>query len=197
MIKYYKIDAVDSIKKRVLKSNLDKDSMVSLYKELQNAGYEDENINLETCRIIYEAGDTILITRKQFNSLPDRRCKKLLKMVYGDNPPDSMIGTITNERADRHGRYYQHVKWHIATLKNENRLNETMAFPLEELGFEFKPPEYNEIPIGECDDEMLNDDERVIKYLMIGNGWSETQAEEYLKPICKAMKKAECVMYRP
>ncbi len=56
MIETYKIDAVHDILKRVIKSNLDGKAMVKLYKELQNAGYEDKNILLET-KTVLEKGD--------------------------------------------------------------------------------------------------------------------------------------------
>jgi len=68
MIEFYRIDAVHDILKRVIKSNLDKDEMVKLYKELQNAGYEDKNIKLDTTRKIYEAGEQSTDNREILSS---------------------------------------------------------------------------------------------------------------------------------
>lgn len=44
--KLFNIDAVHPILKRVIKINLTKDEMLELYKELEAAGYESENIIL-------------------------------------------------------------------------------------------------------------------------------------------------------
>lgn len=43
-MKLFKIDAVHPVLKRVLRYNLSKEGMVELYKELEAAGYESENI---------------------------------------------------------------------------------------------------------------------------------------------------------
>jgi len=102
-IKTYKIDAVHPVAKRVIKSNLNEGEANKLFKELRNAGYEDENIEVI----------------------------------------------------------------------------------------------FTEVPLIETPDDILDDEEKVIKYFMLENDMSEKNTMIYLKPVLDAMKKAECIFHQP
>jgi hypothetical protein len=207
MIKLYKIDAVHPVAKRVVKSNLTKDEMLKLYQELQTAGYKNDDIIRTECKIIYEAGDDLEIDPVMFDSLPDSvgeleyytqtdvqlvNIKATLRLIFGQNPK-VMKGTLKAERVDR--------KSGNLTIFWENPIDEswekTSAFWLEPLGFEFKVPEFEEIHILIAPDALLNEDECVIKYLMIQNDWDEKKATDYLKPVFMAMRSADAVFYQP
>lgn len=207
MQKFYKIDAVHPVLKRVVKSNLNSDDFVSLYKELQNAGYEDTNIQVDTCRIIYEEGDTLTITPEMFFAIPDSiselevvtekdrhlmSLKRSLRYMYGENP-SHMVCKLISKRYDRKSGGLV-CDW--LGMKDDDYSGMSVHM-LEPLGFEFKHPEFDVIPLEECDDHLLDDGDVVIKYLMIQNGLTESQAEQFLLPVYRAMNKAGSVFYRP
>lgn len=208
MQKIYKIDAVHDILKRVIKTNLNPNKMVKLYKELQNAGYEDKNIDVEVIKEIYEEGDSIMITQEMFDALPDEvdrdkpdwieihkkhEAKQTIRYIFGDEPKLPITGTLEKFRTMRDFEQLV-VKWHNA---KDNNWNGTNVYFLENMGFEFKQPKVEVIPIAEASDDMLNDIDVVIKYLMENEGWSERACETYLKPIYRAMKVSGSVFYRP
>lgn len=205
----YKIDACHPIFKRVIQSNLDEAAMEKLKNELLSAGYEDKDILVETTKIVLQDGDMVEVTPEMFFVLPDdpdkelevatiadrklAECKKSLKYIYGENP-QAIIGSLYAHRLGRdHGQLC--VKWHNA--KNEDWQHTNVYF-LEALGFEFEQPEFDEIPLEECDDDLLGDTERVYKYLLIQNpSHTEASIDKYMEPLHKAMKEAGCVFYRP
>lgn len=87
----------------------------------------------------------------------------------------------------------------IKSNLNKEELDSIMT-ELHSLGYEYEDMKIDilsEISLTETDDDILDNEERVIKYLMIENKWSEEKAKEYLKPIFFAMKKAHAVFYRP
>ena len=212
MKKFYKIDAVHPMAKRVIKSNLNEKQMIKLYKDLQNAGYEDKDIILETVKEIYEEGDSIIITKEMFDALPEEKnyidrdkdgwnklskkaeAKNSIRYIFGENPHFPVTGTLEKNRIDRQ-RELLVVKWHNVPATNEtNKIN---IYFLEYMGFEFKQPESKVIPISECPDDLLYTTELVIKYMMLENNWSEKAVETYLKPVREAMNKTGIVFYRP
>jgi len=206
MIKLYKIDAVHPIAKRVVKSNLTKDQMLRLYQELQTAGYKDENIHRVVSQVIYEDGDEIEIDPSIFDVLPDSvqeletytqkdvelvNAKAALKYIFG-NAPKVIKGKVV---AQRMNRSFGHL---IIEWKNANEgWEKTNTSIAEALGFKFNEPDFPEIPIDKAPDNMLNEDECVIKYLMIQNSFNEVEARNYLKPIFMAMRSANAVFYQP
>lgn len=210
MLKIYKIDAVHDILKRVIETNLKPDQMTRLYKELQNAGYEDKNIDVEVVKELLEEGDTIKITKKMFDDLPEEKrinrtedgwielhkkaeAKQTIRYIFGDEPKFPIFGTIERFRTMRDHEHLI-VKWENA---KDEEWNGTNVHFLENMGFEFIQPKTKVIPIDESPDDMLCDHDLVIKYMMLENGWSEKACETYLKPVLNAMKRAEAVFYRP
>lgn len=210
MKKFYKIDAVHDILKRVIETNLNDRQMVKLYKELQNAGYEDKNIDVEVIREIYEEGDTIMITKEMFDALTEEKdidrskdgwielhkeaeAKQTIRYIFGENPHFPVTGTLQRFRTMRDHEHLV-VKWHNC---KDNNWNGTNVYFLENMGFEFKQPKTKVIPIDESPDDMLSEYDIVIKYMMLENSWSEKACETYLKPVLKAMNKAGAVFYRP
>lgn len=204
----YKIDACHPVLARVIQSNLDEATMEKLLAELRSAGYED--IQIEPTKIVLCDGDTVEVTPEMFFVLPDdpdkelevvtiadrklAECKRTLKYIYGEKPKGLMVGSIY---AHRLGRDHGHlsIKWHNA--ENEEWQHTNVYF-LEALGFQFEHPEFEPIPIKECDDNLLGDHERVMKYLLIQNPNStEASIDKYMEPLMKAMKEAGCVFYRP
>jgi hypothetical protein len=82
---------------------------------------------------------------------------------------------------------------------NSDELDKFMK-ELHGIGYRYEDMEIHilsEVPLIKTDDDILDDEERVIKYLMIFNNWTEDKAREYLEPVFSAMNKAECVFYRP
>jgi hypothetical protein len=207
MIKTYKIDAVHPVAKRVIKSNLNGNEMVELYKELQNAGYEDKNIILETTKIVYEVGDIIQVPGEIYDSIPDNinelefhtckdrkliESKRILKNIFGEKPK-TMTGILKAKRLDR-SRGQIIVEWHNV---DNDEWKMTNVYFLEQFGFEFKEPDFNKISIIESDESLLSEYELIIKHMMIDNHWTEQEVYAYMEPVKKAMGKAEAVFYRP
>lgn len=206
MIKLWKIDAVHPIKKRVVKSNLTEEEMLRLYQELQTQGYEDSLIDREVCKFIYQEGDEIEIPPELFDQLPDSvreleyytqkdvelaNAKSTLKYIFGDNPK-VMKGKISWQRVNRsYGNLI--IEW-IDANDGWEVTNTSLA---EALGYEFKEPKCDVIPIINATDDMLDDDEMVVKRLMLQNGWTEEKASDYLAPVYKAMNDAGVVFYLP
>ena len=62
----YKIDAVHPILKRVVKNNMYHDEMIVLFKELEAAGYESENIKLTWENVAYCFGCGVKLTKENF-----------------------------------------------------------------------------------------------------------------------------------
>lgn len=206
MIKLWKIDAVHPIKKRVVKSNMTEKEMLNLYQELQTQGYEDNLIEREICKFIYEEGDEIEISPELFDALPDSvreleyytqkdvelaNAKSTLKYIFGENPK-VMKGKVTWQRVNRSwGNLI--IEW-IDANEGWEITNTALA---EALGYEFKEPECDVIPIFNATDDMLNEDEMIIKRLMIQNAWTEETARKHLEPVFKAMHDARIVFYQP
>lgn len=202
----WKIDAVHPVNKRVIKSNMPEQEMEALYKELLENGYEDRLIDVEICQYIYEDGDTIEIPPEIFDTLPDSvreleyytqqdvrlaNIKETLKYIFGDHPK-SMKAKVVTERVNRS---FGHL---ILEWENANEgWEKTNISIVEPLGFKFEYPDFDEIPIDKATDDVLNDEELVIKHLMIQNGWNEETANGHLKPVFKAMNDAGIVFYKP
>lgn len=201
MISKCSIDAVHPTAKRVIKSNMTPDEMADLMIELIEAGYEIGDIQV-TQEVIYEDGDylelklsTIQRLARKCRSHRERKTVKeilgMMKMVYGDNLPDKMLGKVVHKRTNwSYGDIT--IEWQV-----ESDWDKTNVYLLKEIGYQFKEPEFDEIPIDKADDDMLNDDERVIKYLMLDNHWNKETAESHMQVVYAAMHKAGCVMYQP
>lgn len=213
MKKEYKIDACHPIFKRVIETRLDQTSMENLYDELKESGYD--SIEVDLTRVVYEEGDFIEVDVTAFECLPDNPdeelevvtikdrqladCKRTIKYIYGDRP-DYIVGEL---KAHRLGRDHGHLSIEWVNPKNPEWANTNVYF-LEAMGFEFEHPEFKVIPMRECDDNLLGDHERVIKYLMLqypedylDEAGLEKEIDEYMKPLLNAMNKAGCVFYRP
>lgn len=54
-----------------------------------------------------------------------------------------------------------------------------------------------EVPLIETDNNMLNDDELILKSMMIEHSLTEEKAKEYLKVVYEAMHKVGIIFYRP
>lgn len=213
MYKLYKIDAVHDILKRVIKSNLDDLEMVNLYKELQNAGYEDKNIDLQVTKKIHQEGDIISINRELFDKLPDydsmnqkqkfdlsienrklADARMTIKHIYGDNPQFPLKAELQPLRL---GNDNGHLIAVWMNIPFSCPLKHTNVHWLEDLGFEFEQPTFETIPLEKCDDDLLSEHELIVKYMMNDNNWTKEQVDEYLKPVCDAMKKVGAVFYQP
>lgn len=148
--------------------------------------------------IIYQAGDTIEITKEMFDTVsPDEEffgknfLRQTIRYMFGNNPTFPIEGVLEKKRID-HESGQLVIKWQ----NTKDHLKETNTHFLSSH-FNFEHPEFEKIPIIEADDELLNVNDLIIKYLMIDNDWSEKQSEEYVRPVLNAMKKAEAVFYQP
>ena len=203
MILKYKLDAVHSVSKRVVKFNLTNDEVIELTNELIEAGYENENIKIEITDTLYEDGDIIEITKELYNSLPKKQtpdmnakdrykndARGIINWLYDDVISFPIKVTLEAKRMDNnHGVMIAH--WDNSMKQSTN------SYSLEYLGFKIKKPEFSFIPIAEADDSLLNEDDLVKKYLMLQNDASEEDATEVLEIIHKAMDENGIVFYRP
>lgn len=154
----------------------------------------------------YENGDEIEIDGIVFDALPDSvseleyhthkdvelvNAKAALRYIFGDTPK-VMKGKVVAQRMNRSSGHLI-IEWENAN-EGWEKTNTSIA---EALGFKFNEPEFDEIPIDKAPDDMLNEDECVIKYLMIQNSFNEIEARNYLKPIFMAMRSANAVFYQP
>lgn len=62
----YKIDAVHPVLKRVIKHNMYYEKMIVLFKELEEAGYDSENIELTWENVAYCYGCGVKLTKDNF-----------------------------------------------------------------------------------------------------------------------------------
>ena len=218
MYKLHKVDAVHDILKRVIKTDLKEDELNSLVDMLKANGYEEQNIMIECVHKIHQEGDFIAITKEQFESLPDdnetywankpvgerkkltiderkkANAKRSLVHIFGKNPTFPLKAQLQGLRLSNE---YGHM---IAVWENTPPLSElkhTNVHFLEDIGFEFEQPNFDVIPIAEAKDSLLNTTDKIVKYLINDNNWSEEQALDYLKPVLNAMNKAEAVFYQP
>ena len=169
----------------------------------------------------YEEGDTIIITKEQFDSLhvdivgsrwsleidqdlkaiqrKKANAKRSLSFIFTGNAdiPPEKFPLVGNLKAHRLSRDFVQlmVEWKDAIT--DFGTNCTNTYFLENMGFKFKQPEFEEIPIQDAPDEMLSEGELIIKHMMNQNNWTMEKVEEYLKPVYEAMNKAEAVFYRP
>lgn len=184
----FSVDAVHSVARRVVRKNLTKDEVFDLVEELLDNGYTSNNINVEQ---YYEEGDTVIITKEMVDKIEDSLNKRFILETF--NLP--ILGTLRPRRFDRK-RIFLEVVWDKDQVKSKH-LDKTNTGFLEKMGFNFIQPEWKEIPLLECDEEHLDADEIILKNLMIDNDWTQAEAEEYLKPVEKAMNKAHAVFYQP
>lgn len=182
----YSLDAVHPINRRVIKHNLSFDEVTDLMKELLDNGYDQKAMKLET---FYEEGDRVEIPH---GLLWDNDDGEFLLRHLQNFP---IKGTIKKERFDRTINVLC-IKWDEKHIKDES-WGSMSIHVLQKLGFKFIPPENEEVSILECEEKYLSAEEIVLKYLMIDNDWTQTEAEEYLKPVEKAMNKAHAVFYQP
>jgi hypothetical protein len=213
MIITYKIDAVHDILKRVIKVGLTEKEANELHLELSENGYENDNIEVDIHEVIYEVGDQISVDEQMFNDLPtteqldnikgrnatveelyQRDARETIRFIFDGSPKFPLTGTIEAKRIDNaHGQLI--VKWD--NVPDDNQWKKTNTYFLEYMGFKFQEENFPFIPIEESDDDLLNDNNRLLKYLMKQNGLTQEEAELYLKPVYRAMEKAEVVFYRP
>lgn len=198
------IDAVHPTLRRVIKNNITPEEMAETLADLTDNGYSISDIEC-TQRFIYEEGDKICIKLATIQRI-GRKCRdtrermaiksstNALKSMFGTPLPNEMYATVVHKRQNRHyGLAY--LNWEIPL--DGIVYNKTNASILHVFGYEFAEPKFEYIPLDKADDDMLNDEERVIKYLMQEKGIDEPAARYYMEPVFAAMNKAECVMYRP
>ncbi len=121
--------------------------------------------------------------------------RKTINYGYGNEPKFPIRGTLEALRISN-DRGQMVVNWQDTTSPGDC-WKQTNCYWLEYMGFKIKEPVFKVIPIVEADDNLLNTDDLIIKYLMIDNNWSEEQAENHIKPVYEAMRKAEAVFYQP
>lgn len=209
MIKFFSIDAVHPVLRRVIKLNLSTTEADVLHKELLDAGYEENNIDLKPTLIIMESDDKIELSTEFIDHITndlensefkkDRdlfNVKRIFNYIFNDNIPPVITGTLRKVRIGREGNGHMCVRWNNVS-EDHGVWKETDVGFLKAIGYKFAPVKFDPIPILQCDDDMLSDYDRVIKYLMIDNDLSEKDALTYMEKVNKAMNKADCIIYQP
>jgi len=75
----------------------------------------------------------------------------------------------------------------------------TNCLVLDELDIQYEKPKFDEIPLDECSDEYLGEQELVRKYLRkrFTTEPMKVIAEHWLDEVIEIMSKLEMVFYRP
>lgn len=210
----YDVRANHPVAKRIDEFRLTKVEMNDLVAELRSAGYLDENIDIDS-NTYYEDGDEIEITAKfvidnsekgdffrLMTYISEQKAKNTTDV--SEDPlfidKDSMFplkGTLKNLRLDR---CFAHliVSWDIGNNPDGSDFwQETNVNALENAGFKFIQPDFDVIPIMNADDNLLHEDELVVKYYALQNKISVEEAEEAINKVRSAMGKHGIVFYRP
>lgn len=205
MILLYKIDAVHSIAKRVIKSSLSNFGIVTLLDQLYKAGYEKENIQVTLTDTIYEEGDVIEISKELYDSLPDDLldgfvdnirnkydAKYTINWLYNDKPKFPIKCKLSSRRINNEMGCME-VEWY----GSNTALQKTNFYILKYLGFKIKEKEFSFIPIAEADDNLLDERDLVRKYIMKQNNCDEAEACRHMKIVSDAMNECGVVFYMP
>ena len=209
MQKLYKVDACHPVAKRIIESKLTEVERNDLVAELTEAGYEDIQV---TENVYYKDGDTIEITRQFImDNMKNDEFFRLIEYIVEqkaknlgvdllDVGKDALLplkGTLKNLRINR---TFGHVivSWDIGDDPDGcDRWQQTNVHALEKVGFKFLQPDFEDIPIMNADDNLLHEDELVVKYYALQNEISIEDAEAVISKVRSAMGKNGIVFYRP
>lgn len=124
MIRFFSIDAVHPVLKRVVKSNLPSPEANVLYKELLDAGYEENNIIFKPTLIIMESGDRIELSSEfmdhitddlQFSKIEGDRdlfnVKTIFNFIFNNDVPPVIKGTLKKMSIIKEGEEEMYVIW--------------------------------------------------------------------------------------
>lgn len=210
----YDVRANHPVAKRVDELKLTEVDMNDLVAELRSAGYLDEDIDIDS-NTYFEDGDIIYITAKfvidnsekgdffrLMTYISEQKAKNTTDM--SEDPlfidKDSMFplkGTLKNLRLDRSFAHLI-VSWDIGDpVDGIDQWQQTNVHALEQVGFKFIQPNFETIPIMNADDNLLHEDELVVKYYALQNKISIEEAEEAIDKVRSAMGKHGIVFYRP
>jgi len=144
MIKFFNIDAVHPILKRVIKHNLPTTEANALHKELLDLGYED--IIFNPTLIIMEAGDRINLSSEFIDHITDElefsefkedrdvfHVKRTFNYIFRNGIPPVIKGTLIKIRAEGASKEEMFVIWDDV----EGKWKQTNVNILETIGYKF------------------------------------------------------------
>lgn len=202
----YEVRANHPIAKRVDELRLTAQEKNDLVAELERAGYEFKDIDVKSHNY-YEDGDTITITKSDYENGSDRgrelirymlEEKWLESLLEGDGNAVLLYGEISSKRMDRFmGQLV--IDWKSPGMNEDWKTTNThwLENNIDGMGFHFIQPEFDELPILNCPDEYLHERELVIKAYALQNGLPEEESKFLISIVESAMSKHGIVFYRP